>query len=65
MQAAYEAGLIVQTAEGRVPRFKRYLDEQKGLPLGDVWTDIPPLNSQAAERLGYPTQKPMALLERS
>jgi adenine specific DNA methylase Mod len=64
MQAAYDAGLIVQTAPGRVPRFKRYLDEQKGLPLGDVWTDIPPLNSQARERIGYPTQKPMALLER-
>lgn len=64
MQAAYDAGLIVQTAPGRVPRLKRYLDEQKGLPLGDVWTDIAPLNSQAVERIGYPTQKPMALLER-
>jgi hypothetical protein len=52
MQKALEGGLIVQTAPGRVPRFKRYLDEQKGLPLGDVWTDIPPLNSQAAERIG-------------
>ncbi len=47
-----------------MPRFKRYLDEQRGKPLGDVWTDIPPINSQAAERLGYPTQKPEALLER-
>ena len=64
MQAAYEAGQIIQTAPGRVPRFKRYLDEQRGKPLGDVWTDIPPLNSRAAERLGYPTQKPLALLER-
>jgi site-specific DNA-methyltransferase (adenine-specific) len=36
----------------------------KRKPLGDVWTDIPPINSQAAERLGYPTQKPQALLER-
>jgi site-specific DNA-methyltransferase (adenine-specific) len=35
-----------------------------GIPLGTVWTDIPPLNSQAQERLGYPTQKPVALLER-
>src|SRR5262249_22708472 len=35
-----------------------------GRPFGDVWSDIPPLNSQAAERLGYPTQKPEALLER-
>ena len=32
--------------------------------MGNVWTDIPPLNSQAQERLGYPTQKPLALLER-
>ena len=36
----------------------------RGIPVGDVWTDIPPINSQAAERLGYPTQKPVALLER-
>lgn len=64
MQAAYEQGLIVQPRPGAVPRFKRYLDEQKGKPFGDVWTDIPPLNSQAKERLGYPTQKPEALLER-
>ena len=64
MQKAYDEGLVVQTAPGRVPRVKKYLDEQKGLPIGDVWSDIPPLNSQAAERLGYPTQKPLALLER-
>ncbi len=64
MDAAVAAGLVVQTAPGRVPREKRYLDEQQGRLIGDVWTDIPPLNSQAAERLGYPTQKPVALLER-
>ena len=64
MQAAYEQGLVVQPKEDGVPRYKRYLDEQRGKPLGDVWTDIPPLNSQAQERLGYPTQKPVALLER-
>ncbi|MCJ7509717.1 MAG: site-specific DNA-methyltransferase [Dehalococcoidia bacterium] len=64
MQAAYEAGLVIQPKPGAVPRFKRYLDEQRGRPLGDVWTDIPPINSQAKERLGYPTQKPLALLER-
>ncbi|MBX9730553.1 MAG: restriction endonuclease [Sphingomonas sp.] len=64
MQAAYEAGLVVQPNPGSVPRLKRYLDEQEGVPLSDVWTDIPPLNSQAQERLGYPTQKPRALLER-
>lgn len=64
MQEAYNAGLVIQTKPGTVPQFKRYLDEQRGRPLGDVWTDIPPINSQAAERLGYPTQKPLALLER-
>ena len=64
MQAAYEQGLVVQPRPGAVPRMKRYLDEQRGRPLGDVWTDIPPINSQAKERVGYPTQKPLALLER-
>jgi len=47
-----------------MPRYKRYLDEVRGIALQDVWVDIPPLNSQAKERLGYPTQKPEALLER-
>lgn len=64
MLAAYDAGLVVQNKPGSVPRYKRFLDEQRGKPLGDVWTDIPPLNSRARERLGYPTQKPEALLER-
>lgn len=64
MQQLYDEGKIVQAAPGRVPRVKRYLDEQRGRPLGDVWADIPSLNSQAAERLGYPTQKPVELLTR-
>ncbi|HEX6752703.1 MAG TPA: DNA methyltransferase [Solirubrobacterales bacterium] len=64
MQREYEAGRVVQTKPGAVPRYKRYLDEQRGRPFGDVWTDIPALNSRAAERLGYLTQKPAALLER-
>jgi len=64
MQKAYDDGLVVQTKEGGVPQLKRYLDEQEGRPLDTVWTDIPPINSQASERLGYPTQKPLALLER-
>jgi site-specific DNA-methyltransferase (adenine-specific) len=41
-----------------------YLDESKGLPVGSVWDDINPINSQAKESLGYPTQKPLPLLER-
>lgn len=64
METAYRAGLVVQTKPGVVPQFKRYLDEQRGIPIGDVWADIPPINSQAKERLGYPTQKPLAVLER-
>lgn len=48
----------------RRPRLKRYLDEMEGGVMGNVWTDIAPLNSQAKERLGYPTQKPLALLSR-
>lgn len=46
------------------PRLKRYLADLEGTVVGNVWTDIPPINSQAAERLGYQTQKPLALLER-
>jgi site-specific DNA-methyltransferase (adenine-specific) len=49
---------------GGMPRLKRYLDEQEGVLLDDVWTDLAPINSQADEALGYPTQKPLALLER-
>ena len=50
--------------EGGMPRLRRYLDEQAGVQIDSVWTDLPPINSQAAESLGYPTQKPLALLER-
>lgn len=60
-------------AEGRIwyptdktkrPRYIRYLEESKGRTLDSVWTDIFPVNSQAAERVSYRTQKPEALLER-
>jgi DNA modification methylase len=64
MMEAYRQGIIIQSAPGRVPALKRYLDEQEGTPVDDIWTDIQPVQSQAAERLGYPTQKPEALLER-
>lgn len=46
------------------PALKRYLEEQEGSIITNVWTDINPLHSSDAERLGYPTQKPLALLER-
>ncbi len=64
MQEAYEKGIIVQTKPGAVPALKRYLDEQKGNPVDSIWADIPPIQAQSAERLGYPTQKPLALLDR-
>lgn len=48
---------------GRIQR-KRFLDELKGKPVQSLWDDIEPIGAQAAERLGYPTQKPLALLER-
>lgn len=56
-------GRLYYTREG-LARIKRYLDEVKGLPVPDLWQDIFPVNSQAAERVDYPTQKPEALLER-
>jgi site-specific DNA-methyltransferase (adenine-specific) len=64
MEEAYRRGLVVQTKPGTVPRLKRYLDEQEGVPATDVWTDIKPVQSQSEERLEYPTQKPLSLLER-
>lgn len=60
----YAAGRIYLPTDGSWPRLIRYEDESKGRAVGDIWTDIPPLNMQAKERLGYPTQKPEALLER-
>jgi hypothetical protein len=59
-----EEGRIVQTKPGAVPAYKRYLDEMPGVPLQDIWSDLNPIASQANERLGFPTQKPLALLER-
>jgi DNA modification methylase len=60
-----QEGMIYWAKGGKgLPRLKRYLDESAGVPVQDVWTDISPINSQAQERLGYPTQKPEQLLER-
>ncbi len=58
-----KAGRIVWSKNG-VPRWKEYLADMPGVPLQNIWTDIPPVSSQSNERLGYPTQKPLALLER-
>ena len=56
-------GRIYFTANG-FPRYKRYLDEMPGMALQALWTDIQPIVSWSKEGLGYPTQKPLALLER-
>ena len=55
--------IIYWTASGR-PRYKLYADEYQGAPIGNIWTDVPYLSASDAERLGYPTQKPEALLAR-
>ena len=49
---------------GGFPRYKKYLHRAKGRPVGDLWTDIHVINSQAVERTGFSTQKPEALLRR-
>jgi DNA modification methylase len=58
-----QTGRIVFTKTG-TPNYVRYLDESKGSALQTIWADIPAVNSQAKERIGYPTQKPEALLSR-
>jgi site-specific DNA-methyltransferase (adenine-specific) len=63
MERLEEEGQIFYTKNG-IPRRKRYLDEAKGLPAQDLWSDLESLRSWHAERLGYPTQKPETLLER-
>jgi adenine-specific DNA-methyltransferase len=63
MQKLHEEGKIYYTKNG-VARFKRYLDEMPGMLISDLWTDFARLNSQALEKVNYPTQKPEFLLER-
>ena len=63
MQRLDAEGRLHFTKAGGI-RLKRYLNEVKGVVLQALWDDIPPINSQAKERLGYATQKPEALLER-
>ncbi len=59
----HKAGYI-EFSKNNVPSFKRYLEGMPGTPAQEIWDDIPPISSQSNERLGYPTQKPEALLER-
>ena len=61
MQRLHDEGELVYTRNG-MPRAKRYIDSS--VVLSDTWIDIDPINAAARERLGYPTQKPLALLER-
>ena len=63
MQELEAAGKLVHSING-MPRVKYFLDEQKGTPLQCLWSDVKAVNSQATERIVYPTQKPEALLER-
>ncbi len=62
----YAEGRILLKKDGtpRLDGLKVYLDETKGIPLSTNWTDIPRLRNTTSERLGYDTQKPLALLER-
>ena len=64
MKQLVKEGRVIQTKPGTVPQYKRYLDEMPGVPLQDLWTDIRPIQSKSKERRNYPTQKPLALLER-
>ena len=59
-----QAGLIYWPPRGNVPRQKRYMDENPGAPIQDVVTDIRPLSHTSKEKTDYPTQKPLALLDR-
>jgi DNA modification methylase len=59
-----KAGMIYWPKKGKVPRFKRYASVAGGNPVQDIITDIGPLSAHAGERMGYPTQKPVALLDR-
>ena len=64
MEELIDQGLVVQAKPLAVPRRKYYLDEGRGVPIQSLWDDIGNLQASAKERLGYPTQKPQALLER-
>ena len=64
MQELIDAGQVIQARPGAVPERKLYLDKGKGSPIQSLWTDLVAINPRASERLGYPTQKPLVLLER-
>jgi DNA modification methylase len=63
MRRMDQEGLLVYSKNG-VPSYKGYLDSMLGTPMQDIWSDISPVMGNSGERLGYPTQKPEALLAR-
>jgi len=64
MLKAWKDGRVILPGKGKVVAYKRYLDEMEGAIVTDFWDDIEHLHGSHAETLGYPTQKPLALLER-
>lgn len=64
MQELIAEGMVVQSKPGKVPQRKQYLDKGRGVAVQTLWEDIEALSPSSRERLGYPTQKPIALLER-
>ena len=62
MQKAYDDGIVIQLKSGAVPQYKYYLEDSKGRTATDDWNDI--VQTAGGERVGYPTQKPLALLDR-
>ena len=64
MEKFYRDGLLYFPQNNGTPSFKRYLDTMSGVPLQTVWDDIKVIPAASKERIGYPTQKPEALLER-
>ena len=64
MTKAWKDGRVIVPEKGKVVAEKRYLDEMPGRPVTDIWNDIEHLHGSQKESLGYPTQKPEALLDR-
>ena len=63
MAESHGEGIIHYSSTGLASQ-KRYLDEMQGTPVDTIWDDVQPIQAQSTERVGYPTQKPLALLER-
>ncbi|MEW6506360.1 MAG: DNA methyltransferase [Bacteroidota bacterium] len=64
LQKLLESGEAMITEKSKYPVYKHYFNDTKGAPLDNIWNDLEQMGTKSAERLGYPTQKPEALLER-